>query len=200
MRRCVGRRPFRWSGGGGALRRRAQPAPRSPPRRRRSRTPIRVRAKSDPGCSAPPRVSPHAPPTHPPTCPRTHTPTTARGRPPVLTPTLPTPDQVCLRFPSPRFPVSSRRFPVSSAFAAPTPSIDRPRPPKPSTDQRSAGRCFGRELAFRFFGGPRARSRRARSELPRERAQPKPPARPPRTTACQREWRGGASEPNLNPD
>ena len=142
MRRCVGRRPFRWSGGGGAPRRRAQPAPRSPPRRRRSRTPVRVRAKSGPGCSAPPRVSPHAPPTHPPTCPRTHTPTTARDRPPVLTPALPSPDQVCLRFPSPRFPVSSRRFPVSSAFAAPPPSTARP--PPPASNRQAFGRAVFR--------------------------------------------------------
>lgn len=182
MRRCVGRRPFRWSGGGGAPRRRAQPAPRSPPRRRRSRTPVRVRAKSGPGCSAPPRVSPHAPPTHPPTCPRTHTPTTARDRPPVLTPALPSPDQVCLRFPSPRFPVSSRRFPVSSAFAAPTPSIDRPPPPSQQPSSVRPGGVSGGNSRFGFLAGrarvPAARDRSSLGSAPNPNRPPARPARP----------------------
>ena len=203
MRRCVGRRPFRWSGGGercgGAHSLRpahlhAGGAPEPQSASAPSQTPAVARL---PAC---PRM-PH-PPTHLPTCPRTHTPPTARGRPPVLTPALPSPDQVCLRFPSPRFPVSSRRFPVSSAFAAPTPSIDRPRPPQPSTVQRSAGRCVfraGTRVSVFLAGRARVPAARDRSSLGSAPNPNRPPARPARPRV---KGNGGAGrgETTSNPD
>lgn len=201
MRRCVGRRPFRWSGGGerrGAAHSlrpahlHAGGAPEPQSASAPSQTPAIARL---PAC---PRM-PH-PPTHPPTCPRTHTPTTACGRPPVLTPALPSPDQVCLRFPSPRFPFSSRRFPVSSAFAAPTPSIDRHTPPSQQPTSVRPGGVSGGNSRFGFLAGrarvPAARDRSSLGSAPNPN---RPPARPARPRV---KGNGGAGrgEPTSNPD
>ena len=195
MRRCVGRRPFRWSGGGerrgGAHSLRpahlhAGGAPEPQSASAPSQTPAVARL---PAC---PRM-PH-PPTHPPARARTHPPPRAAARPSSPRPCRRLTRSVCasLRLASP-FP------PVDSPYHRPS----RPRPPRsidpapPSHQPTSVrpGGVSGGNSRFGFLAGrarvPAARDRSSLGSAPN-------PNRPPARHARPRvKGNGGAGRANL---